>query len=126
MGVNLLSSVSTIGGIGGKPWKLAIPWRRAFLPMRLKFVVVGVAGGEEGPACWAKLNFGVVGRMMASLTFADTEFGVPTTVLEAGRLRRQRPLQVSPTRRKQPRTIGVHDKLRGISDSKGTSFVSYE
>lgn len=25
--------------------------------------MVGVAGGEEGPACWAKLKLGVLGRM---------------------------------------------------------------
>jgi len=29
-------------------------------------VVVGVCGGDEGPACWAKLKLGVVGRMVAS------------------------------------------------------------
>ena len=27
--------------------------------------VVGVCGGDEGPACWAKLKLGVVGRMAA-------------------------------------------------------------
>lgn len=42
--------------------KFAIPWRR-FLEATLKFDVVGVAGGEEGPACWAKLKLGVEGLM---------------------------------------------------------------
>ena len=31
--------------------------------MKLKVAVVGVAGGDDGPACWAKLKFGVVGRI---------------------------------------------------------------
>jgi hypothetical protein len=30
---------------------------------------VGVTGGEDGPACCAKLKLGVVGRMIASVLF---------------------------------------------------------
>lgn len=30
---------------------------------KLDVAVVGVAGGEEGPACWAKLKTGVLGRV---------------------------------------------------------------
>jgi hypothetical protein len=33
--------------------------------LKVKVEVVGVCGGEEGPACWAKLKMGVVGRMAA-------------------------------------------------------------
>ena len=52
------------GGIIGKSWKIA-PCRRDFLPLKVNVVVVGVAGGEDGPACCAKLKLGVVGRMIA-------------------------------------------------------------
>jgi hypothetical protein len=36
---------------------------RLFLTVNVE--VIGVCGGEEGPACWAKLQLGVVGRMAA-------------------------------------------------------------
>lgn len=47
------------------PEKSAIPCLRFWflLALKEKVVVVGVAGGEEGLACWAKLKFGVEGRM---------------------------------------------------------------
>jgi hypothetical protein len=45
---------------------MAIPCLRDFLLPNVKVVAVGVAGGEEGPACWEKLKLGVVGRMIAS------------------------------------------------------------
>jgi hypothetical protein len=35
------------------------------LVLKVDVAVVGVCGGEEGPACWAKLKLGVVGRMAA-------------------------------------------------------------
>jgi hypothetical protein len=41
-----------------------MPCRR-FLNVNVE-VVVGVCGGDESPACWAKLKLGVVGRMVAS------------------------------------------------------------
>jgi hypothetical protein len=56
----------SVGRIVGKSWKMA-PCRRDFLPLKVNVVVVGVAGGEEGPACCAKLKLGVVGRMSAML-----------------------------------------------------------
>lgn len=40
-----------------------IPFRR--LALDGKADVVGVCGGDEGPACGAKLKLGVVGRMAA-------------------------------------------------------------
>jgi hypothetical protein len=35
------------------------------LALNGKAEVVGVCGGDEGLACWAKLKLGVVGRMAA-------------------------------------------------------------
>lgn len=43
-----------------------MPWRR-FFPNAYADAVVGVCGGDEGPACWAKLKLGVAGRMAPSL-----------------------------------------------------------
>jgi hypothetical protein len=69
LGVIVPPPECTVGGKVGKSWKKA-PWRRDFLPLKVKVVVVGVAGGEEGPACWwTKLKLGVVGRMIASLLY---------------------------------------------------------
>lgn len=69
LGVIVPPPECTVGGKVGKSWKMA-PWRRDFLPLKVKVVVVGVAGGEEGPACWwANLKLGVVGRMAASLLY---------------------------------------------------------
>ena len=45
-----------------------IPFRRVFLDAKAE--VVGVCGGEEGPACWANLRFGVDFRIAALLIVA--------------------------------------------------------
>lgn len=50
LGVIVPPPEGTVGRKVGKSWKKA-PWRRDFLPLKVKVVVVGVAGGEEGPAC---------------------------------------------------------------------------
>jgi hypothetical protein len=42
-----------------------IPLRRFFLDVKVE--VVGVCGGEDGPACWANLRLGVDFRMAALL-----------------------------------------------------------
>lgn len=84
--------------------KFWTPWRLFFF-VRLKDDVVGVAGGEEGPACWAKLKLGVVGRI------AIVVQGFDSRLLCSKRSRRQRPRKISPARREKTRRIAVHDKL---------------
>jgi hypothetical protein len=51
---------SLVGKVG---LEKCIPFRRLVLDVKVE--VVGVWGGEEGPACWAKLKLGVVCRMAA-------------------------------------------------------------
>lgn len=66
LGVMVPPSVWTVDGNVGRSWKSAIPRLRDFFASKVKVAVVGVAGGEEGRACWAKLKLGVEGRMIAS------------------------------------------------------------
>jgi len=44
------------------------PWRRfAYVGLpNGNVAVVGVSGGDEGPACWEKLKLGVAGRIVAT------------------------------------------------------------
>lgn len=71
---------------------MGMPCLRDFLPLNVKVVVVGVAGGEEGPACEAKLKLGVVGRIFATSIFRYMYVCANWhELLEAEGLRRQRP-----------------------------------
>lgn len=92
--------------------KFRTPWRRFFF-VRLKDDVVGVAGGEEGPACWAKLKLGVVGRIAIVVRGFD-----PRLLSRSRRSRGQRPWKVSPARREKTRRIAVHDKLGERVDTR--------
>jgi hypothetical protein len=49
--------------VGSMGLEKCMPFR--LLVLDVKVEVVGVCGGEDGPACWAKLRLGVVGRMAA-------------------------------------------------------------
>lgn len=42
-----------------------IPFRRLFFDVKVE--VIGVCGGDEGPACWANLRLGVDFRIAALL-----------------------------------------------------------
>ncbi len=48
--------------VGKVVWEKCIPFR-LFLKVNVEFI--GVCGGEEGPACRAKLKLEVVGNMSA-------------------------------------------------------------
>ena len=50
---------SFVGNVG---LEKCIPFR---LFLKVNVEVVGVCGGEEGPACWAKLKLGVADRIAA-------------------------------------------------------------
>ncbi len=54
--------VIVLSFVGKVVLEKCIPFR---LFLQVKVEVIGVCGGEEGPACWAKLKLGVVGRMAA-------------------------------------------------------------
>ena len=85
------------------------PCRRFLEKLKVCFFrVVGVAGGDDGPAGGAKLKFGVVGLIMA----ASIEVRIRLFVLYRARSRRQRPWQMSSPsgRGKRLRWIAVHDK----------------